>query len=259
MAYKRDIKDENNVKIVQGVPVGGQNYLGNGYKTGAIKIKLPTKGTNTVFDYDIIIFSDINDKNIKLRITGQNSPGGFGSYGIFCRAIIEGSLSNFVPKVYFCTGTTEDYVLIGEIDDTWSYTKIVIDNIKYRENTTQFDWSTGWDISLVTTLENLTAINKVTVIPSLNATHVNGTMTSNAQGGITQKKTSTMALEVENDAGMTFFNVNTTDGKITERLSASVTPANNQEMEFQLTSNTQLTIKVKGTDGIVRSANITLS
>jgi len=30
-------------------------------------------------------------------------------------------------------------------------------------------------------------------------------------------------------------------------------------MTFQLTSNTQLTIKVKGTDGTVRSANITLS
>lgn len=40
---------------------------------------------------------------------------------------------------------------------------------------------------------------------------------------------------------------------------ASTTPADNGDMQFQLTSNTQLTIKVKGSDGVVRSANITLA
>lgn len=40
---------------------------------------------------------------------------------------------------------------------------------------------------------------------------------------------------------------------------ASVTPANNGEMSFQLTSNTSLTIKVRGSDGVVRSGSITLA
>ena len=40
---------------------------------------------------------------------------------------------------------------------------------------------------------------------------------------------------------------------------ASVTPVNNGEMSFQLTSNTSLTIKVKGSDGVVRSASLTLA
>jgi hypothetical protein len=40
---------------------------------------------------------------------------------------------------------------------------------------------------------------------------------------------------------------------------ASVTPANNGDVTFQLTSNTQLTIKVKGSDGVVRSTNLTLA
>ena len=40
---------------------------------------------------------------------------------------------------------------------------------------------------------------------------------------------------------------------------ASSTPAANGEMVFQLTSNTSLTIKVKGNDGTVRSAVLTLS
>ena len=40
---------------------------------------------------------------------------------------------------------------------------------------------------------------------------------------------------------------------------ASVTPTNNGDLMVQLTSNTQLTFKVKGSDGTVRSANLTLA
>jgi len=40
---------------------------------------------------------------------------------------------------------------------------------------------------------------------------------------------------------------------------ASVTPANNGEVTFQLTSNTELAFKVKGSDGVVRTGTITLS
>lgn len=39
----------------------------------------------------------------------------------------------------------------------------------------------------------------------------------------------------------------------------SATPGNNGDMVFQLTSNTSLTIKVKGSDGTVRSGSITLA
>lgn len=40
---------------------------------------------------------------------------------------------------------------------------------------------------------------------------------------------------------------------------ASVTPLVNGEMMFELTSNTQLKVKVKGSDGVVRSASLTLA
>lgn len=48
-------------------------------------------------------------------------------------------------------------------------------------------------------------------------------------------------------------------GDVIQKLSATVTPANNSELMMQLTSNTQLTIKVKGTDGTVRSVNLALA
>ena len=40
---------------------------------------------------------------------------------------------------------------------------------------------------------------------------------------------------------------------------ASVTPTINGEVTFQLTTNTQLTFRVRGSDGVVRSGNITLA
>lgn len=39
----------------------------------------------------------------------------------------------------------------------------------------------------------------------------------------------------------------------------SVTPANNGEVMFQLTSNTSITVKARGSDGVVRSASLTLA
>jgi len=50
-----------------------------------------------------------------------------------------------------------------------------------------------------------------------------------------------------------------TSGNPIFRPNASVTPASNGELSFQATSNTQLTFKLKGSDGTVRSGSITLS
>lgn len=46
---------------------------------------------------------------------------------------------------------------------------------------------------------------------------------------------------------------------LTIRPPASITPATNGDLTFQLTSNTTLNIKVKGSDGVVRSATLTLT
>jgi len=51
----------------------------------------------------------------------------------------------------------------------------------------------------------------------------------------------------------------TATGNIIAKPAPTATPANNGEMTFELTSNTQLRIRVKGSDGTVRSASLTLS
>jgi hypothetical protein len=50
-----------------------------------------------------------------------------------------------------------------------------------------------------------------------------------------------------------------TGGNLTIKPSASITPTVNGTVTFEATSNTSLTIKMKGTDGIVRSTTLTLA
>lgn len=48
-------------------------------------------------------------------------------------------------------------------------------------------------------------------------------------------------------------------GIATVGLGTTSTPQSNSQLSFELTSNTNLRIKVRGTDGVLRSANITLA
>jgi len=48
-------------------------------------------------------------------------------------------------------------------------------------------------------------------------------------------------------------------GIATVGLAATSTPPSNSQLSFELTSDTNLRIKVRGNDGVLRSANITLA
>lgn len=58
--------------------------------------------------------------------------------------------------------------------------------------------------------------------------------------------------------GLNVLNLNVT-GIATVGLGTTSSPPENSQLSFELTSNTNLRIKVRGTDGVLRSANITLS
>ena len=172
---------ENNVKIVQGVPQGGKMYLGAGSFIGAIKIKLPKAKSNAMFKFRVRIngyAGSGKQSNIEYIVKGNNYTNGFG-YDVNLIAncqvtTIKDNSSLMSPVFYFCTGATEDYILIGENTDIHVYKSVVIDDVEIHFTGNTDDWSKDWAISLVTTLETLTSQYKVAVTPSLNATHLNG-------------------------------------------------------------------------------------
>ena len=175
-------KLENGSKVIQGVPAGGHCYFGTS-ATGAIKIKLPYAKTDTMFSFKIKINGyPFNHKNLELNVKGYNHIGGFGK-GIDvindCQVTILKDVATLAtPKVYFCTGATEDYLLIGEITDNHSFESVSISNLQVHYNNKELDWSTGWHIYTTTTLESLASTQKVAITPSLNATHLEGKITS---------------------------------------------------------------------------------
>lgn len=252
------VKNENNLKVVQGVPVGGQNFLGAGPLTGAIKIKLPQNKSSTMFKFKVNIdgFSEAGlQSNDEYIIKGYNYVGGFGS-GVTappnCQVTILRDYSSGLNKtVYFCTGSTEDYILIGEITDRHSYKAIYITDIETHN--VSLDWSKDWNISLVTTLEDLDSTKKVTVTPSLNATHLNGvsetttgeaskllkfsTVANTLLHFLRIRKTSTTALNVQNDSSVDVFNVDTQNEIITGS-AVSTTGGANKLFKFSDVANT---------------------
>ena len=171
---------ENNVKIVQGVPRGGKMYLGSSLQTGAIKIKLPKARSNAMFKFKVKMNGHVSNKSSSEYIVkGYNSYSGMGNTYANINTtqqvtVVKDNPSTMTPVFYFCTGATEDYLIIGEITDAHVYKTVIVDNVETHFSGIANDWSSGWAISLVTTLETLTSQYKVAVTPSLNATHLNG-------------------------------------------------------------------------------------
>ena len=148
---------------------------------GAIKIKLPKAKTNTMFKFRVKMNGQLENKisSSEYIVKGYNSSAGMGTTNANINTnhqvtVIKDNASTMSPVFYFCTGATEDYILIGEITDTHNFKSVVIDDVEIHHQGIIDDWSKDWAISLVTTLETLTSQYKVAVTPSLNATHLNG-------------------------------------------------------------------------------------
>ena len=212
--YVPILKTENNVRVVQGVPIGGQLRISTSF-TGAIKIVFPTHLIGNGYSFDVSIRSN-NRINRRFTISGIDSTTEYSSAFMRNSLLVEQREqlhvgSTIIMPVTFNNSSSTTYITIGNVTDFYSNgVTVVISNVR-TTGTINPNWSNGWTISIITEFETLDSTTQLTVTPSFNATHLNGTMTSNVNGGVTQKKSSIQSLEVENDAGTTIFNVNTTN------------------------------------------------
>lgn len=145
---------------------------------------MPIAKQNTMFKFRVRIngySTGGKQSNAEYIVKGYNQSGGFGANydgTINCQVTaVKDNPSSMTPVFYFCTGATEDYILIGEITDTHVSKAVVIDDVEAHLNYISV-WASGWEVSLVTTLETLTSQYKVAVTPSLNSTHLNGVQES---------------------------------------------------------------------------------
>jgi hypothetical protein len=132
------------------------------------------------------------------------------------------------------------------IDSSTEIGQTTIDGI--LQNGSEF----GVGISSEITIDNLNVFSSVgigTTIPQ-SELDVSGTITTQSISGIT---TITPVTELNVDGGLVVSGVSTVGLGTTSDLTT------NSTLSFELTSNTNLRIRVRGTDGVIRSANLTLS
>jgi hypothetical protein len=132
------------------------------------------------------------------------------------------------------------------IDSSIEIGQTTIDGI--LQNGSEF----GVGISSEITIDNLNVFSSVgigTTIPQ-SELDVSGTITTQSISGIT---TITPVTELNVDGGLVVSGVSTVGLGTTSDLTT------NSTLSFELTSNTNLRIRVRGTDGVIRSANLTLS
>jgi len=129
-----------------------------------------------------------------------------------------------------------------------------------NNGTLSFDGSAGQLFSITNNLTSgsIFAVNDVSGIPSIDV-NADGTISLGAYGGNIGVGTlsPSQKLHVQGNARVTGAVLIT--GITTVGLGSTSTPPSNSQLSFELTTNTNLVIKVRGTDGLLRSANITLA
>ena len=133
----------------------------------------------------------------------------------------------------------------------------VIDIVPYdtlNSGTLSWEGSAGQLFSITNNLTtgSIYSVNDVSGIPSIDV-YANGTIQLGPYGGNVGVGTTnpTAKLDVVGSAIIS--------GITTIGLANTSTPPNNSQMSFELTSNTNLRFKVRGSDGVLRSGNITLA
>ena len=123
-----------------------------------------------------------------------------------------------------------------------------------NNGTLSFDSSEGsvFSISGILTSGSIFSVNPISGIPIIDV-NADRTIALNPFGGNTGIGTTTPTSKFH-VVGNTIITGITTLG-----LGNTSSPSVNSTMSFELTSNTNLRIKVRGTDGTLRSGNITLS
>jgi uncharacterized protein YlzI (FlbEa/FlbD family) len=84
-----------------------------------------------------------------------------------------------------------------------------------------------------------------------------GTITASLSGNATTASSVTNGVYTTGD--QTIAGIKTFSGTVVQTPAATVVPATNGQMVFELTNNTTLTVRVKGSDGVVRSVALTLA
>jgi hypothetical protein len=155
VASNNSFSDANNVRILK--PLGGSRNSFLGSETGAIKITYPVGWTNTMHRVKLNIYNYQDNTAYTVYFGGYNY--GPGPYWVNTFAYtITPSGTDFNPTVRFGYDGTYMVVYIGELNSTWTYPQIFIEEVETGFNLASQFATDAWSIGLeASAFQNVTA------------------------------------------------------------------------------------------------------
>jgi len=145
------INDEGSITRIT-YPVGAQLSVATALVTGAIKITLPQSWSTTMMSMRIRVYDYSGGESFEVNCGGYNYATDSAWYNTFAYIVGQANIDrNFTVR--FGHDGTNCCITIGEVDSTWSYPKIVVEDFMAgHSGFAKANWDDGWSISVITTL-----------------------------------------------------------------------------------------------------------
>jgi hypothetical protein len=162
LAYVRTsgIADPSYVRIVN--PNGGAYVTQTSVITGAIQIKLPTRGSAMMMTCTVKVYDYSTNRSFTITLGGHRDSANW--YNEFC--YMEGAENRGTLNVRFGQVDDKDCMWIGETDTTWSYPQVFVTDVQLGYAGYDDRWLSDWNISFVTSFATVnrtqTAYQRIT-------------------------------------------------------------------------------------------------
>lgn len=143
---------ENGVTFIR--KLGGGSYSSNSSSiTGAIKITLPQRASNTMLKFKVDVFNYLTSTAFTLIVSGYN----YTTTWTQCSVQLIGSAAGDNAVRYGNDGA-KDCIWIGETASSWAYLKVTVYDLQAGySNFAISQWESGWAVSVVTAFATVNA------------------------------------------------------------------------------------------------------
>lgn len=147
------------------------HYAQSGNWTGAVKITIP--GTHTgnwsMLVLRITIYEYTSDAHTTYTVSGHDWTSGW-----YNKSIKKWGHSKKNVDFGYSTDANQDYLIVGEIDSSWSYGHVTVDVIAHPSfYSSSINLDSGWKIEKTTDLEGITRSNATNIVVHDSANLIN--------------------------------------------------------------------------------------
>jgi hypothetical protein len=176
-------------------PIGATHSNPNSSVAGAIKIVLPQGWSSTMLRFEVDVYTYSADKSFKLLLAGYNYVG--GSWVNTTVGLLGSVASDNRVRFAYDSALGKCCILIGSTTadggaSSWRYPKVAVSNFQagYGAYYAKQYWETGWSISIVNSLANITSVVNWddALVDAKSTTYVGGSLATTVESNAAEAK-----------------------------------------------------------------------